>query len=111
MLFYLFLDEWVKHVQRVTGANFSSVDWPTIRGFRAFVPAYIYAMNRCTNGFTKDVQDCSCSMLLTEPSLINFFLRHLYSHTSVFDVFATVSKLKKPFNHYFCNQIDLYIFF
>ena len=93
LIFFMFLDAWVKHIRDVAGeARIHEVDWLAVRGYRAFIPSFIYFMNRNKMGFTKDLQDCCCSMLLTEPSLINFYFNYLFSKTNVYDIFGTVSK-------------------
>lgn len=89
-MFFMFIHEWVQHICAVTQQRRGLIDWPTIRGYRVFVPTFVFAMKR-TNDYTKDLQDSSCSLLLTESSLINFYMHHLFERTSVHNIMATLS--------------------
>ena len=91
MLFFMYIHEWVEHACSVSREGRSQIDWKTIRGYRVFVPSFVFAFKRATV-YSRDLLDSSCSMLLTEPSLINFYLHHLLDRTNVYDLAATQSR-------------------
>jgi len=92
-LFYIFLDYWVKHVKWVTGEQFNQIDWPTIKGYRMFIPAFIYAFKRYSLDMPRDLLECSSTLLITDPNLLTFFIVHVFSQTNVYNISDTTSSL------------------
>jgi len=93
MLFFMFLDHWIRHVKYIARDRISQVDWPIIRGYRTFVPAFVHAFKQLPTELTKDIQDCSCSIILTDSSLVNLCVTHVFSKTNVYNVFGTLNAM------------------
>lgn len=88
MLFFFFIDEWIKHIRVVTGDRFGLIDWPTIRGYRTFVPTFIYEVKKLKQ-LPYFLHSACTSMLLTDTGLINFLIHYMYSKTNVYDTLST----------------------
>jgi len=89
ILFFLFLHEWIQHVLFMVDFKFDSMQWQGIPGYKQFLASFIFAMKRQPR-MGKALLDCSCSFLLTNPSLVNFYIMFAFSKTNVYDVLAVL---------------------
>ena len=65
-----------------------------MQGFKEIAGGIItLILNSKTDKYTKEFLDASKSILITSPSLINFYIHQLFSSTNVFDTQLTIGLL------------------
>jgi len=63
----------------------SQIPWISIPGYSSFVLAFLYEFKKAEQ-ITKSLMDASLGLLLTEPSIINFYIKFIFLKTNVYSV-------------------------
>lgn len=90
-IFFRFLHEWVQHILTFQEKE-HPVDWTTLDGYRVFESAFVYSMKQCSV-VSGELRDCSCSILLTNSSLFNFYMHSLFEKTNVYHLTGTLNAI------------------
>jgi hypothetical protein len=79
-LYYIFLRDWVDHIQYNTQGR--PLEWSGIKGYIPFLLGFIYEL-RARKHLTKPLLDCTNAFLVTDPSLLNLFVKLTFTRTKV----------------------------
>ncbi len=87
-LFFMFLREWVLYIRSVVAENLlTQIPWLSIPGYSNFVLAFLYEFKKAEQ-ISKPLMDASLALLLTEPSIVNFYVKFTFLKTNVYSVTA-----------------------
>eukprot|EP01128_Nolandella_sp_AFSM9_P007557 TRINITY_DN4179_c0_g1_i1.p1 TRINITY_DN4179_c0_g1~~TRINITY_DN4179_c0_g1_i1.p1 ORF type:complete len:697 (-),score=89.49 TRINITY_DN4179_c0_g1_i1:78-2168(-) len=115
VLFVLLFKEWLLHVDRtlhnpsfivLPGQDQIRVvlknpwiEWTAVEGFSDMQEAFLNVLRRCRR-VSKPIMDCSLALLRANPAMINYYIHHNYSRTSVFNI-ASVAESFAQLNMWF----------
>eukprot|EP01120_Amphizonella_sp_Union-15-10_P011206 TRINITY_DN4696_c0_g1_i1.p1 TRINITY_DN4696_c0_g1~~TRINITY_DN4696_c0_g1_i1.p1 ORF type:complete len:655 (-),score=117.07 TRINITY_DN4696_c0_g1_i1:48-2012(-) len=92
LFFLFFIKEWTDHVNQIKGNR--ELKFDEIPGYNLIVESFLYHF-RTQKYLTKPVMDCSFALLTCDSSLINFFMKTIFTRTNVYNFTAVVDSLTK----------------
>lgn len=137
-LFIIFVREWIAHVQamidrtRSTRLHLKMTDstadfkWNLVEGFQQLVQAFLFNLRQYDRP-SKVLMDTTKALIACDPALINFFLKHVYYKTNIYNMdlvnnlftkldvwFTEFDRLEQPLPasfdaSFFCSGMELLI--
>lgn len=93
-LFYLFLKEWIGHIVSIIGDV--DMEWRGIKGYTPMLLVFLHQLKSSDMIFKPLVEASLALMVHTEPSLINIYMRMVFSKTNAYAPSAVIG-------NYFCS--------
>ena len=82
-LFLVFIREWLNYIRSIITDNLhSKIKWNGIPGYNNFTLSFLFEFKKAEI-LNKPLMDTSVSLLLTDLSLLNFYVKVLFSKTNV----------------------------